>query len=56
LRSQGFKEDQEDGIICRWRHREDASHTQAGPLLSVACTHQVAGGYQRQGDPGAEDE
>jgi hypothetical protein len=23
LRSQGFKEDQEDGIICRWRHRDD---------------------------------
>jgi hypothetical protein len=23
LRSLGFKEDQEDGIICRWRHRDD---------------------------------
>jgi hypothetical protein len=23
LRSLGFTEDQEDGIICRWRHRED---------------------------------
>ncbi len=23
LRSLGFREDQEDGIICRWRHRDD---------------------------------
>src|ERR1700690_71987 len=23
LRSLGFKEDQESGIICRWRHRDD---------------------------------
>src|ERR1019366_1134546 len=23
LRSLGFKEDQEDGIICRWRHRDN---------------------------------
>jgi Nucleotidyl transferase AbiEii toxin, Type IV TA system len=23
LRSLGFKEDQEDGIICRWRHRDE---------------------------------
>lgn len=23
LRSLGFKEDQEDGVICRWRHRDE---------------------------------
>jgi hypothetical protein len=23
LRSLGFREDQEDSIICRWRHRDD---------------------------------
>jgi nucleotidyltransferase AbiEii toxin of type IV toxin-antitoxin system len=35
LRSLGFKEEQEDGIICRWRHRDDDLILDAMPADST---------------------
>jgi hypothetical protein len=51
LRSLGFKENQEDGIVCRWRHRDDDLILDAMPADAAILGLRTAGRERRSRTP-----